>query len=232
MRYGSARNPRTIIATLLLAAAGLLVAGSVSAEPLQRLSAESQLNMPHECQDLQKLIRKQATLQTHDQNALNNCRAHQSSCSQFRTDDLSNAIDLFDEEITSLMMDYYTSCSVLDKPAEPELCLRGACRETSSWIQLAPTGPLAPNRWEHKAVYDARSNRMIMFGGKIPSNDYADDVWVLQHANGLQGTPAWIQLTPGRRDPMGRHDHTAVYDQRNNRTIVFGVPVPRNASEF
>jgi hypothetical protein len=48
MRYGSARNPRTIIATLLLAAAGLLVAGSVSAEPLQRLSAESQLNMPHE----------------------------------------------------------------------------------------------------------------------------------------------------------------------------------------
>jgi Kelch motif protein len=223
MRYGLARNPRTVTATLLLAVAGLLVAGLASAEPLQRLSAEAQLNMPNECQDLQKLIRKQAALQTHDQNALNNCRAHQSSCSQFRTDDLNNAIGLFDEEITSLLMDYYASCTVLDKPTELELCRRrGACRERSSWIQLAPTGPLPPKRWEHKAVYDARSNRMIMFGGKIPSNDYAEDVWVLQHANGLQGTPAWIQLTPGRRDPMGRHDHTAVYDQRNNRMIVFG----------
>jgi len=63
---------------------------------------------------------------------------------------------------------------------------------------------------------------MIMFGGKIPRNDYADDVWVLQGANGLYGTPAWIQLTPGTRGPLGRHDHTAVYDQRNNRMIVFG----------
>jgi hypothetical protein len=187
------RSPWTVIATLLLATAELWAAASVSAAPLQLLSDEFRLNIFEECRDIKKLIRQQTAAQTTINNALNNCRARR-SCYQFRIDDLNNSIDIIEEDITSLLTDYYDNCAVGLKPAR------------SSWIQLTPTGPLPPKRWEHKSVYDARSNRMIMFGGKIPANDYADDVWVLQGANGLHGNPSWIQLTPGGRRPMGRHD--------------------------
>jgi hypothetical protein len=203
------RSPWTVIGTLLLATAELWAAASVSAAPLQLPSDELRLNIFEECRDIKKLIRQQTAAQTTINNALNNCRDRR-SCYQFRIDDLNNSIDIIEEGITSLLTDYYDNCAVGLKPAR------------SSWIQLAPTGPLPPKRWQHKSVYDARSNRMIMFGGKVPSNDYADDVWVLQGANGLYGTPTWIQVTPGTRGPLGRHDHTAVYDQRNNRMIVFG----------
>jgi hypothetical protein len=70
MRYGVQRNLPTVIATLLLAAAELWVAGLVGAEPLQLLSDEFRLDISGECRDLQKLIRQQAALQTTMNNAL------------------------------------------------------------------------------------------------------------------------------------------------------------------
>src|SRR5713101_7930998 len=70
---------------------------------------------------------------------------------------------------------------------EPLLGL-AAC--SVDWVQLAPTGTPPAKRWQHKSVYDAASNRMILFGGKIPPTDFASDVWVLQQANG-RGFPAW-----------------------------------------
>jgi hypothetical protein len=48
------------------------------------------------------------------------------------------------------------------------------------------------------------------------------DVWALTNANGLGGTPAWIQLTPAGGPPDSLNSATAVYDSVNNIATVFG----------
>lgn len=92
---------------------------------------------------------------------------------------------------------------------------------TPTWTQLSPTGSLPPARIEHSAVYDSKSNRMIIFGGSgVFSN--LNDVWVLTNANGTGGTTSWIQLSPTGTPPAQREGHTAVYDSYHNWMIVFG----------
>ncbi len=94
--------------------------------------------------------------------------------------------------------------------------------QTPAWTQLSPTGSTPTTRWYHTAVYDT-TNRMIIFGGISTGTSYFNDVWVLSHANGLGGTPAWIQLSPtGSNSTIARYDHTAVYDSANNRMTIFG----------
>jgi len=53
-----------------------------------------------------------------------------------------------------------------------------------------------PAKEAHTAVYDYTSNRMIVFSGGN-HDTVSPDVWVLTNANGLNGTPAWIQLALG-----------------------------------
>lgn len=92
---------------------------------------------------------------------------------------------------------------------------------TPTWTQLAPTGaPL--QRLEHSAVYDAASNRMVVFGG-FDDAGLHDDVWVLSNANGVEATtPTWTQLFPTGGPPSPRFKHSAVYDPATNRMVVFG----------
>jgi hypothetical protein len=98
----------------------------------------------------------------------------------------------------------------------------------SQWMSLIPDGrPGSPQaRHGHSVVYDATNNRMILFGGcdavfRWPCIVALYDVWVLTNANGLGGTPTWIQLSPTGTPPQPRTRHTAVYDGANNRMIVF-----------
>ncbi len=93
---------------------------------------------------------------------------------------------------------------------------------TPTWEELQPTGGPPPERDGHSAVYDPSSNRLIVFGGDNCCGQRYNDVWVLTHANGLGGTPEWIQLVPQGTPPPGRVTHSAVYDVANNRMIVFG----------
>ena len=93
----------------------------------------------------------------------------------------------------------------------------------SSWNTLSPTGGPPSARAQPTAVYDQVTNRMTIFGGIFSSSSPAfDDVWVLSSANGIGGTPTWVQQTPVGGPPLGRWAHTAVYDSTNNRMIVFG----------
>jgi hypothetical protein len=96
---------------------------------------------------------------------------------------------------------------------------------SGQWINLIPNGasgsPAA--RGGHSSVYDAATNRMIIFGGCLGGCfPIANDVWVLTNANGLGGTPTWQQLSPAGPSPAARTNFAAVYDQINNRMIVFG----------
>ena len=71
-----------------------------------------------------------------------------------------------------------------------------------TWIELLPSGGPPSERSSHSAVYDSNTNRMIVFGGDPNIGGCfgrTNDVWVLENANGLGGTPNWLQLYPYRR---------------------------------
>jgi hypothetical protein len=100
---------------------------------------------------------------------------------------------------------------------------------TGAWSNLIPNGTAgSPEvRNNHSAVYDVANNRMIIYGGcgAVPTSNgclpIADDVWVLDHANGLGGTPTWTQLFPTGGPPPARQGHQAVYDPSTNSMIVW-----------
>ncbi len=112
------------------------------------------------------------------------------------------------------------------------LCLLLAAPQLAaqSWIQLSPAGGPPPPRENHSAVYDPASNRMIVYGGNaFPS---FGDLWVLTRANGLGGTPTWIQIIPAGSPPLGREGHRAVYDPGSDTMVVFGGRVCTPACFF
>ncbi|MGH8336357.1 MAG: kelch repeat-containing protein, partial [Gammaproteobacteria bacterium] len=89
---------------------------------------------------------------------------------------------------------------------------------TPIWMQLNPTGT-TPVRVGHSAVYDAANNRMIVFAGTVGSGACtaaSNDVWVLTHADGTGGTPAWSQLSPTGGPPYPRYGQSVVYDPASN----------------
>jgi Abnormal spindle-like microcephaly-assoc'd, ASPM-SPD-2-Hydin/Galactose oxidase, central domain/Kelch motif len=96
----------------------------------------------------------------------------------------------------------------------------GTEQQLPSWIQLFPTGTLPLARGQHSAVYDADTNRMVVFGGG--GVDLFNDVWVLTSANGLGGNPEWIELAPDGSPPDARYGHVAGYDPTTKRMVVFG----------
>jgi hypothetical protein len=79
------------------------------------------------------------------------------------------------------------------------------------WVQLLPTGALPGPRESLAASYDQNSNRLIIFGGVGGGNQ----TWVLTNANGLGGTPQWIQMNPA--NSPNRNGIRGVYDTVNNR---------------
>ncbi|HEY6274645.1 MAG TPA: kelch repeat-containing protein [Terriglobales bacterium] len=91
---------------------------------------------------------------------------------------------------------------------------------TPVWTQLSPSGPAPGVRAFSSAVYDPANDRMIVFGGS--NGTPYGDLWVLTHAGGVSGNPAWVQLTPGGTTPSARSGQSAVYDATNNRMIVYG----------
>ncbi|MFZ5876513.1 MAG: kelch repeat-containing protein [Nitrospirota bacterium] len=93
-----------------------------------------------------------------------------------------------------------------------------------TWIQLSPTGGPPPERFDNKIAYDASNNLLIVFGGMNWTSGTLtplNDVWILTHANGLGGTPAWSQLFPAGTPPSPRSSFGGFYDHASNRFVVF-----------
>ena len=91
------------------------------------------------------------------------------------------------------------------------------------WTQLSPSGTPPAPRSNQTTVYDAANNRMIVFGGLgMDGEQLFSDVWVLTNANGLGGTPAWIQLTPAGSLTADVESSSAIYDPVNNIMTLFG----------
>ena len=94
--------------------------------------------------------------------------------------------------------------------------------DTPVWIQLAPEGTPPTNiRGSPGTVYDAASNRLIVYGGCYANCSPAQStVYVLTHANGLGGTPTWTMSAV--KNPQARVTHSMVFDPSSNRIITFG----------
>jgi hypothetical protein len=91
------------------------------------------------------------------------------------------------------------------------------------WIRLNPTGSAPAPRMQHASAYDPITNTMIVYGGQNCFSTIFGDVWVLSHANGKGGTPAWTQLAPAGAGPGTREISGGVtYDPTSNTLIVFG----------
>ena len=87
------------------------------------------------------------------------------------------------------------------------------------WLPLSPTGTPPAPRESAIVTYDPASNNMTVFGGCCPSQN---DVWILSHADGLGGTPAWRELSPAGTLPAPRTSSAYGYDADTNTLLVFG----------
>jgi hypothetical protein len=92
---------------------------------------------------------------------------------------------------------------------------------SSTWTKLAPTGTPPAAREGASTIYDSTNNLLIVYGGDSGSTFYGD-LWVLSHANGQGGTPAWTQLSPTGTLPVARTGQSAIYDATNNRMTIYG----------
>lgn len=96
-----------------------------------------------------------------------------------------------------------------------------------AWTQLSPSGSLPTARAASSSVYDPGKNTMTVFAGSDITGNL-NDTWVLSHANGLGGTPAWTQLSGGSTTPEARFGHSAVYNPLNHVMTIFGGRVSGN----
>ena len=90
-----------------------------------------------------------------------------------------------------------------------------------AWTQLQPSGTPPSPRQSSSAIYDPTTISLILYGGDSGAAP-AGDMWILSHANGTGGTPAWTQLTASGTVPIARSGHTATYDSQNNVMTVYG----------
>lgn len=64
---------------------------------------------------------------------------------------------------------------------------------------------------------------MTIFGGTNCCNYvYYNETWILTNANGLGGTPEWIQVSFSGTVPSPRAGAQAVYDQPTNKMTIVG----------
>jgi hypothetical protein len=91
------------------------------------------------------------------------------------------------------------------------------------WRSITPTGDNPGKRKHHTMIYDANSERVILYGGETRDEEerdvYLGDVWALDPACG-----EWTELFPYAPNgaPSVRHGHSAAYADDPPRMIIFG----------
>jgi hypothetical protein len=95
---------------------------------------------------------------------------------------------------------------------------------TPPWLHLNLTGGPALDAPSY--VYDPVTNQLIVYGGANDSTTgcftQVGDTWYVKNANGIGGAPVWQEASAAGTHPPARNRASAVYDQKNNRMIVFG----------
>ncbi len=98
-----------------------------------------------------------------------------------------------------------------------------------TWERLYPAGTPPPMAGEGQyrfvedhALFDPNTNRAIFLLRQESQGETILGVWVLTNANGLNGTPEWIELHPTGAPPLLQIPADATYDPDTNRLILLG----------
>jgi hypothetical protein len=101
-----------------------------------------------------------------------------------------------------------------------------AAAPPTTWLSLTPAG--APQaRYGASLIFDPVGNRLILFGGLIDGDVAStNELWEYRIA-----TSTWNLLTPAN-PPAARQHHSAVYDEVNDRMVVFGGTTADQATQY
>jgi hypothetical protein len=91
------------------------------------------------------------------------------------------------------------------------------------WKLLKTLGEKPEGRAQHRAIFDAETNRLIVIGGQtrsLPGKDGTLDVWVLTGANGTTPTSSWGKLPGPSGSPLIAFG--AAFDPNTQRVLVYG----------
>ncbi|MCA9999144.1 MAG: hypothetical protein KDE56_25445, partial [Anaerolineales bacterium] len=88
------------------------------------------------------------------------------------------------------------------------------------WSPLAPNGTPPSPRSEASAIYNSASNEMILFGGLTSSVSTSNETWVLKNANGLDGTPEWVEIAISGDLPLGRWGQSTGFSPTSNNVVM------------
>src|SRR5205823_2364369 len=86
-----------------------------------------------------------------------------------------------------------------------------------TWTELHPEGASPGPLLAHSMVYDTKQRRMLVFGG-IGGTSCHGETWALS----LGEHPAWTLLVPENDPRLARVFHSAIYDERERRMVVWG----------
>ena len=90
-------------------------------------------------------------------------------------------------------------------------------RGHGGWSLINPDGDPPQRTAGLTAVYDAKNDRVVTFGGFSSFLGINAEVWILE----LRGSPRWHKLQT-LNSPPARWFHSAVYDPVHQRMIAFG----------
>lgn len=93
-------------------------------------------------------------------------------------------------------------------------------RGQANWQNVPTNGPRPNGGWGMTSVYDAKADRMLIFGGSTSDDYYGakNDVWELD----LQGNPRWNQVVTSGTPPPARRSGAAIFDPNRNRMVIYG----------
>ncbi len=87
-----------------------------------------------------------------------------------------------------------------------------------SWVDRTASQTNSPTAGEDVAlIYDPRSHRIILFGGKDDENQNSNEVWTFDLTKNL-----WEQININGAAPPASEDHSLIYDPLGYRVILFG----------
>ena len=82
------------------------------------------------------------------------------------------------------------------------------------WTAIQPNNAL-PARANAAAIYNSTDHSIVVFGGSA-NDGFVNDLWKLDLA-----TYTWSEITTNSSKPFPRHTPNAIYDEANNRMIVY-----------
>ena len=91
------------------------------------------------------------------------------------------------------------------------------------WIHIPIGKERAPGRSDHAAIYDARRDRMVVFGGwDKAAKAYLDDTWTFTFAAPPDSGGEWKKVRAKLSHPPRRRHVVGVYDEAHDWFVVFG----------